>query len=55
MKTHTIVRFKIPVEDAENLAERINRVKSVQGFTEEDNLSNDGNALIHILEGDSDE
>jgi ParB-like chromosome segregation protein Spo0J len=48
-KTHTIMRFKIAVADAEKVAELLGKVKKRQGFTGADDLTNAGDALVHQL------
>jgi ParB-like chromosome segregation protein Spo0J len=48
-KTHTIMRFKIAVADAEKVAELLAKVKKRQGFTAADELTNAGDALVHQL------
>ena len=48
-QTHQLMRFKVPLEDAARISELIERVMKKQGFTEEDELSNAGNALVHLL------
>lgn len=48
-KTHTIMRFKIAVADAEKVAELLGKVKKRQGFTSADDLTNAGDALVHQL------
>ena len=49
--THTIMRFKVPAEDAERIAELINNVIKIHGLTDSDSLTNAGDALIHLLNG----
>jgi ParB-like chromosome segregation protein Spo0J len=49
IQTHQIMRFKVPVEDVATITERIEKVMKTQKFTEEDSLSNAGNALVHIF------
>lgn len=49
LKTHQIMRFKVPVEDSEWLQKQIEHVMKTQGFTEDDSMTNAGNALVHIL------
>lgn len=49
-QTHQVMRFKIPVEDAEKIQKHIELVMKEQGFTTEDSMSNAGNALVHIFE-----
>ena len=48
-KTHTIVRFKVPLGDAERLTALIASTKKTQGFTASDDLTNAGDALVHLL------
>lgn len=49
--THTIMRFKVPIEDAERIGELINHVIKVQGLSGSDSLTNAGDALVHLLTG----
>ncbi|CAO3459704.1 hypothetical protein [Azospirillum argentinense] len=53
-KTHTVMRFKVPIEDAERLAALIQAAQKEQGFTAEDQLTNAGDALVHLLLGGTD-
>ncbi len=48
-KTHTMMRFKVANEDAERIAELIARTQREQGFTTEDQATNAGDALVHLL------
>ena len=48
-KTHTIMRFKVPLGDAEKITELIVKVKKRQNFTSSDDLTNAGDALVHQL------
>ncbi len=48
VKTHQIMRFKVPVEDAARITKLFDRVMKMQGFVESDSLSNAGDALVHI-------
>lgn len=50
-KTHTQMRFKLPIRDAERLTALIARTMKAQGFTTEDELTNAGDALVHLLVG----
>ena len=50
-QTHTIMRFKVPIEDAERIGELINHVIKVQSLTGSDSLTNAGDALVHLLTG----
>jgi ParB/RepB/Spo0J family partition protein len=47
--THQIMRFKLPVEDAEWVSSLISKVVKSQGLTDSDSLTNAGDALVHIL------
>lgn len=48
-KTHTIMRFKVPLRDAERITAAVARTRADQGFTESDDLTNAGDALVHLL------
>jgi ParB-like chromosome segregation protein Spo0J len=48
-KTHTIIRFKVTNRDAEDLTRLIEATKQGQGFTLSDELTNAGDALVHLL------
>jgi ParB-like chromosome segregation protein Spo0J len=48
-KTHTMIRFKVPLEDAERITEIIERTKQDHGYTAEDAATNAGDALVHLL------
>jgi ParB-like chromosome segregation protein Spo0J len=48
-KTHTIMRFKVPVADAERITELIAKIQKREGFTTSDELTNAGDALSHLL------
>jgi ParB family chromosome partitioning protein len=47
--THQIMRFKVPVEDAEWVSQLVSQVVKAQGLTDSDSLTNAGDALVHIL------
>lgn len=48
-QTHVVMRFKIPIDDSGDLTALIEKTMKEQRFTEEDSLSNAGNALVHLL------
>lgn len=48
MQTHAVMRFKVPVGDVAAVTELFERVMKTQRFTEEDSLTNAGNALVHV-------
>lgn len=48
-KTHTPMRFKLLLGDAERLTVLIAKTQKEQGFTTEDDLTNAGDALVHLL------
>jgi ParB-like chromosome segregation protein Spo0J len=52
-KTHTIMRFKVPLGDAERITEKVTKVQKHQSFTSSDELTNAGDALVHIMFGDA--
>jgi ParB-like chromosome segregation protein Spo0J len=54
-KTHTIMRFKVPLSDAEKITEMVTKTQKRQSFTSSDELTNAGDALVHLLFGDKDE
>ena len=49
MQTHQVMRFKVPVDDVAKITEMVERTMKEQRFTDEDSLSNAGNALVHLL------
>lgn len=48
-KTHSIMRFKVSIEDAERIAERIAATQRDYGYSSSDQLTNAGDALVHLL------
>jgi ParB-like chromosome segregation protein Spo0J len=48
-KTHTIMRFKVPIEDAEVIEALIKTTIKEHGLTEADALTNAGDALVQLL------
>lgn len=50
-KTHTIMRFKVALSDAERLTGLLAKTQKRFGFTTADELTNAGDALIHLLVG----
>lgn len=48
-QTHQIMRFKVPVEDVEEITRLIEKTMKVQNFTESDSLTNAGDALVFLL------
>lgn len=53
--TDTIMRFKVPVRDAEAISEAITKVTKAQGFDGSNALTNAGDALVFLLLGEKDE
>ncbi len=49
MRTHQIMRFKVPNEDVDAITKLIEKTIKSQGFTESDSLTNAGDALVHLL------
>lgn len=52
-QTHQLMRFKVPIGDVPSVTAVIERVMKAQKFTEEDSLSNAGNALVHVMKESS--
>ncbi len=52
--TETIMRFKVPVRDAEAISEAIKKVTKAQGFDGSNELTNAGDALVFLLLGEKD-
>lgn len=48
-KTHTIMRFKVPIADSERITQLIAETQKDHGFTAADDLTNAGDALVHVL------
>lgn len=48
-KTHTIMRFKVPVSDAESIEKLLKSVMRRQGFTKSDELTNAGDAFVWAM------
>lgn len=48
-KTHAQMRFKVPIADAERLTALIAKTQKDHGYTTEDELTNAGDALVHLL------
>jgi hypothetical protein len=51
VKTHAKMSFKVTLRDSESLTALIEKTKIVHGFTGEDDLTNAGDALVHLLLG----
>lgn len=49
MQTHQVMRFKVPLEDAPALQKLIEKTMKAQGYTDDDSMTNAGNALVHLL------
>lgn len=49
-KTHEIMRFKVPIEDADAIKERIQAIGKEHGFTESDSLTNAGDSLLWLIQ-----
>lgn len=47
-KTHQIMRFKVPIEDAERVSAVIEKIIRDQGFKDSDSLTNAGDALVQL-------
>ncbi|SCW95584.1 ParB/RepB/Spo0J family partition protein [Ancylobacter rudongensis] len=49
-KTHAVMRFKLSLGDAERVTALISRTQKEQGLTTADDLTNAGDALVHLLQ-----
>lgn len=49
LRTHQIIRFRVSVEDQAKLAELFKKTKIDEGYVTSDDLTNDGDALVHLL------
>lgn len=53
-QTHQIMRFKVPVDDIDEITKLIEKTMKVHKFTESDSLTNAGDALVHLLKKSED-
>lgn len=51
-KTHSIMRFKVSIEDAERITELIVATQRDYDYSASDQLTNAGDALVHLLFGE---
>jgi ParB-like chromosome segregation protein Spo0J len=49
IQTHAVMRFKVPVDDQGWIVDLIEKTMKSQKFTEEDSLTNAGDALVFLL------
>lgn len=49
VKTHQTLRFRVSIQDAAKITEMVNQTREEEGFNTEDDLTNAGDALAHIL------
>jgi ParB family chromosome partitioning protein len=47
--THQVMRFKVPVEDVAWVTAAVARAQREQAFTQEDSMTNAGNAFVHLM------
>lgn len=55
IQTHVVMRFKVPVADQGWIVDLVEKTMKQQKFTEEDSLTNAGDALVHLLKSESQE
>lgn len=55
IQTHAVMRFKVPVDDQGWIADLVEKTMKQQKFTEEDSLTNAGDALVYLLKSASQE
>lgn len=51
LRTHDIMKFRIPLADAEKIRQRVEKVMKSQGFTDNDQMTAAGEALAYIING----
>lgn len=49
VRTHQIIRFRVSIETAAKIGELIKKTKEEQCLFDSDDLTNDGDALVHLL------
>jgi len=49
VKTHQIMRFKVPISDADKVQDFFERIMDFQDFTDGDSLTNAGDALVYAV------
>lgn len=47
-QTHQIMRFKVPIEDVDDVTETMNFIMKIQKLTASDSLTNAGDALVYV-------
>lgn len=48
-QTHQTMRFRVPIEDSEELSAKLEKVMKLHGFDKADSLTNAGDALVFIM------
>lgn len=48
VQTHQVMRFKVPIADADSVTNIIEAIMKTQGYTEADSLTNAGDALVFL-------
>lgn len=48
VQTHQVMRFKVPIADADGVTNIIEAIMKTQGYTEADSLTNAGDALVFL-------
>ena len=49
-QTHQVMRFKVPIDDVDDITDLIEKTMKQQKFTESDSLTNAGDALVFLLQ-----
>lgn len=52
-KTHTVIRFKVALGDSERISAIITKIQKAHSYTKADELTNAGDALVHLLLGET--
>lgn len=48
-RTHQIIRFKVSLQDSHVVTDLVEKIKEQNGYTDDDELTNAGDALVHIF------
>lgn len=51
VRTHQVMRFKVPIDDADTVSKIIKEIIETQGYTDGSSLENAGDALVYLCSG----
>jgi ParB-like chromosome segregation protein Spo0J len=55
LKTHQLLRVRLTLQDGAKISNILTEIMKLHGFTKEDDLTNAGDALVHLLLRDNDD